>query len=496
MVAKSNSNNGNQTDIQALDKVSTAANSTRSKSIVSDESSDLSDLDSEAETERMYRGEEEGESELTKLSKKNRSVPSGVDGDVEDGDQEETKENGGNESTFITEEENTVIKEEIGNELNENKDIGEVIEDSDMKTVIENLNKLEKDEINNETNEITTNGKRKLEDAQVEEDDVKKQKVDSEGESSAPAKTEAEVEAEAEAKAEAEDVVVTESAPQEEKDEEVIKDEDNEKEDTDAKVQEDSVVADKTEEEEHDVEEDEDDDEDDENDELDEEEHEHDIEDGNLKEDEDQGEADEEEARKLKEQEEEIRQQKERKEAIEYLTEIEIEFAKLRDRLYDDKMTKFKSELEMCLDGSHPELQNVYTKIDLHREEKIKLATLNQKYRIDCINRTTIATRTSIHQQFFKRCSDERYKQLNSVTKNWYKINKERRELDLLSPEFKYKIKTFKDEVVDERLQVNEEINILTGLKNYFGFPKAPNLKPVIGNELNNDLREMKLLQK
>jgi hypothetical protein len=175
------------------------------------------------------------------------------------------------------------------------------------------------------------------------------------------------------------------------------------------------------------------------------------------------------------------------------LTEIEIDFAKLRDRLYQDKMERFKSELAMCLNGSHPELQTVYSKIDSHRAEKTKLAELERKYKLESVARKTIAQRTQVHQQFYKQVFDAKNHLLKEITEEWYKINKERRTMDLLVPEYSYKIPEYTDELVHQRQQLNQEISILVGLNQYYGFPKAPQLKPVEGDELNDDLRAMNI---
>lgn len=391
----------------------------RSKSIVSVESSDLSELDSEAETERMY----DGESQLAKIAKR----------------EEDTTLHDDNE-------EDTVIKEEYIDQLDEDKDDDiEVDTNENFEKVVEDLKKSEEPE--DQSNSV------KKENGDSEE--AKKRKLSSS--SHEPIKRRK-----------------TEDGDQEE--EEQLDD----KESNGVTIKEpDAITNDKkTEGEDENANEAEDED----------------LEEEDEDEEEEEELTEEQKAEKQKELEAELEKQKQRKEAIQFLTEIEIDFAKLRDRLYEDKMARFKSELEMCLNGSHPELQNVYSKIDSHREEKIRLASLSQKYKFECIDRKTRAQRTAIHQQYFKRSSDFKSSYLKEITEEWYKINKERRIMDSLVPEYSYRIPEYVEDLVDQRAQVNEEISILTGLKKYYGFPRAPELKSIEGEELNDDLKAMNIL--
>jgi hypothetical protein len=370
----------------------------RTKSIVSDESSDLSDLDSEAETEKMYHGETE--SQLLKLSKAH----------------EENTTLQPDQSMDATMDD-TLIKEEVVNEIEKVKEDDVEVDHSgeELVKVVEQLKRSEEVE---SVHAAMTNGKRKIEENDEEQeviDTLKRRKTDDSEQHEADGEGEI-IEQEAE----------------------------NES-----------------------------------------------LEDG---EDEEEELTEEQKLQKEKEEREELERQKQRKEAIQFLTEIEIDFAKLRDRLYEDKMSRLKSEFEMCLNGSHPELQSVYTKIDAHREEKIRLAALTQKYELECIDRKTRAQRTAIHQQFLKRSSDFRTKYLQAVMTDWDTINKERRNMDLEDyPEYHYRVPEFVDEMVHQRAKYNQEISTLVGLNEYYGFPTAPRLAPVEGQELDDDLKAMNI---
>ena len=63
-----------------------------------------------------------------------------------------------------------------------------------------------------------------------------------------------------------------------------------------------------------------------------------------------------------------------RAEAMEALTKIEIEFARLRDRFYLERMAEVEQERQGVLDRSHPELLHLLELIELRRARKLDLA--------------------------------------------------------------------------------------------------------------------------
>ncbi|ODQ66744.1 hypothetical protein NADFUDRAFT_5973, partial [Nadsonia fulvescens var. elongata DSM 6958] len=138
--------------------------------------------------------------------------------------------------------------------------------------------------------------------------------------------------------------------------------------------------------------------------------------------------------------EEAERLQQQRKDAIAELTEIEVEFALLRDQLHQEKLSRYNEELKMCVNDKHPELLRVYKEIAMIRDEKIKLAMTRRKYKRQCIDNQTHAMRVQIHQQFMKDRADLRSGLLLNTTKEWYRVNRERRSMDSLVPEFGFRV--------------------------------------------------------
>lgn len=225
-----------------------------------------------------------------------------------------------------------------------------------------------------------------------------------------------------------------------------------------------------------------------------------------------------------------------RKLAVEELISIETDFAHLRDKLYHDKLGLLEHELQLCLDGSHPELLQIYYKVNEFYQENIKLANSTLNYSLKCINNETVATRTAIHQDFLRNMMDMKNEMVTKTTSLWYKINRERNYLDLVVPDCNFAaLPTISDdratfgvagdyalegssmnkkvhkqntliELVNQRNKFNEQLGILNGLTEFHGIPCGVStelmesgdfpaeeliLRKATSEEINDDLRAM-----
>ncbi|KAK9373977.1 Sds3-like-domain-containing protein [Lipomyces chichibuensis] len=181
-----------------------------------------------------------------------------------------------------------------------------------------------------------------------------------------------------------------------------------------------------------------------------------------------------------------------RKAAVTSLTEIEVEFAKLRDRLHDDKIARLQAEIEMCLDGTHPELATVYDELAEARDLRIKLADAHRKYRRRCIENQTRSYRTHIHQQLYKNNANLRAAMIQETTETWYKVNRERRAMDTVVPFYGYKIPEKRSVIFRQRQAQYNEIALLTGIAKYIGFPAAPEIKSATADEVAEDMEALR----
>ncbi|KAI5951911.1 DEP1 [Candida jiufengensis] len=234
--------------------------------------------------------------------------------------------------------------------------------------------------------------------------------------------------------------------------------------------------------------------------------------------------------------------------AVEGLVAIEKCFAEVRDKLYEDKLALLEKELQLCLEGSHPELSKIYYKVNGFYQDSLNLANSNLSYKLKCIDKETLATRTSIHQNYLKNIMDTKNDMITETTSMWYKINKERNQLDQIVPDFNYSAipnniinqeeitmgtsstyleamenstpklrKAIKQntiiELVQQRNNLNEQLGILNGLIQFHGFPSAisssindenddesSNVKELLlrkasDEEINDDLKAMGIIR-
>lgn len=193
--------------------------------------------------------------------------------------------------------------------------------------------------------------------------------------------------------------------------------------------------------------------------------------------------------KKLSDEEIQAAQQAERKEALMMLTDIEVEFAKLRDQLDNNKMARYVAEIEMCAEGTHPDLEKACSDIQSVQHERIRRAELRRKYQRICIDIQTRASREHLHQQFMKDRSDIRTKLLSKTTEEWYQVNRERRLMDSMVPEFGFRPPLDRLSQHRELESYNSQVTLFSDIHKAYGFPAAPEMKPSTDEEIEEDFR-------
>lgn len=216
------------------------------------------------------------------------------------------------------------------------------------------------------------------------------------------------------------------------------------------------------------------------------------------------GEVKEETEEQKRRKEEEAENEANRVKAMNGLKEIEICFAKLKDKLYETQLTKLEFELKLCEDNKHPELLEYMKLIDEDFQKKSTRLINLQKYRLKCLDNQTRASRVAIHQQFMKLCQDFKNKEIVDITTNWYDINKERRTMDMQNlelPEYyqynkainSYNINDYLPNLVSQRNATYKELSRLQGLVQYKQIIPSTlnNLTSCTQEEIDSDLKAM-----
>lgn len=201
-----------------------------------------------------------------------------------------------------------------------------------------------------------------------------------------------------------------------------------------------------------------------------------------------------------------LERQRIREEAIGELSEIEIEFAKLKDSIYESQLSKLQFELQLCESGVHPEYNRITEILTRGYEKRLKYLINNQKYQLQSIDNMIRGTRYHVHQNFEKNRQDCKTSLIQETTSKWYAINRERRNLDNMAlwipdhcqfnPHLKKKLQVDErqtiTELIDQRNSYLTEIGLLSTLQKNDGFPSSlQNLKAAREEEIEEDLLAM-----
>ncbi|MCJ1378402.1 hypothetical protein MMC17_001500 [Xylographa soralifera] len=182
-----------------------------------------------------------------------------------------------------------------------------------------------------------------------------------------------------------------------------------------------------------------------------------------------------------------------KKAALDSLGAIEKQFATLRDRLYEDRINHFNEELLMLNQpkATHPEYLAMVECIDKRREEKIMQANTRLRYKLETLQRKSIAERAIAHSQYMQTVREVRDTILEQANKEWYQIQRERRTCDEDESLFLYQFNTRRSQQISRQAAYNAEVSVLSGVAKYKGFPAAPVITPAKPNEIEDDLRKM-----
>ncbi|KAF9366915.1 hypothetical protein BGX34_000033 [Mortierella sp. NVP85] len=200
----------------------------------------------------------------------------------------------------------------------------------------------------------------------------------------------------------------------------------------------------------------------------------------------------EEEHEKPAEEEEEEEEDSEtkqlHKDALEALTSIEVEFASLRDKMYDERMTELDREVEMINAGTHPELSSLMQEIEQKREQRLRFADMGKKYMIDMAQTTYQVAEYRAHCTFQSARRNMRTDLAQALGKKQQLLLME---LRLFSDTHKRKVIDDKATLVRLRKFRRNEANELRNMSERHGFPASGKPAPATNAEVDSDLAAM-----
>lgn len=162
-------------------------------------------------------------------------------------------------------------------------------------------------------------------------------------------------------------------------------------------------------------------------------------------------------------------------------------------RLYDEKIARCNAELAMLesTTPTHPELVAALDVIDNHRDKKIQYEDTRIKFKLESLQRESMAEKAQAHSQYMLDVQDTRERHQDKLNEAFYQIQRERRSADTSAPSYMYHFPTKRSEQIRRQTAYNKEISILSGVAKYVGFPAAPDLKRLKQDEIDEDLKAM-----
>ncbi|EAW15121.1 uncharacterized protein ACLA_057770 [Aspergillus clavatus NRRL 1] len=188
-----------------------------------------------------------------------------------------------------------------------------------------------------------------------------------------------------------------------------------------------------------------------------------------------------------------LEEESKRMSAMESLAVLEKEFATLRDKIYDERISKLNRELEMLTgpNPTHPEFLRQLECVKRHRDAKIQYEHTLFQYRLQALMNKSLAERTQTHSTFFQRIRDTRERHSSAVSKQFYAIQHDRFKTEELSAQHYIPFPTRRSQQIAHQTAYNQEVSIMAGVAKYVGFPAAPSLSPARPSELDEDMEKM-----
>lgn len=164
------------------------------------------------------------------------------------------------------------------------------------------------------------------------------------------------------------------------------------------------------------------------------------------------------------------------------------------NRLFDERLAQCNEELAMLKQPIfiHPELLLMKEVIDRRRDQKIKYEQTLLKYKLESLQRESIANKAQMHSQYMQTVGELRDMYLSQINAEIYQTQRERRSCEADIPDYLYAFTSKRSKQITEQTAYNEEVSLLSGIAKYVGFPAAPDILTARSNEWEEDERAYK----
>ena len=164
------------------------------------------------------------------------------------------------------------------------------------------------------------------------------------------------------------------------------------------------------------------------------------------------------------------------------------------NRLFDERLAQCNEELTMLEQPTfiHPELLLMKEVIDRRRNQKIKYEQTLLKFKLESLQRESIANKAQMHSQYMQTAGELRDTYLSQINAEIYQTQRERRSCEADVPDYLYTLCTKRSKQITDQTAYNEEVSLLSGIAKYAGFPAAPDIIEIKSNEWEEDQRTYK----
>ena len=158
-------------------------------------------------------------------------------------------------------------------------------------------------------------------------------------------------------------------------------------------------------------------------------------------------------------------------------------------RLFDERLAQCNDELAMLDQPTfiHPELLLMKEVIDRLRDQKVQYEQTLLKYKLETLQRESIANKAQVHSQYMITAGEIRDTYLSQINAEIYQTQRERRNCEGDMPDFMYAFNPRRSKQIRDQTAYNEEISLLSGIAKYVGFPAAPDINQIRPNEWEED---------
>ncbi|KAK3817353.1 MAG: Sds3-like-domain-containing protein [Benniella sp.] len=190
------------------------------------------------------------------------------------------------------------------------------------------------------------------------------------------------------------------------------------------------------------------------------------------------------------EEEEDLEKKQLHMDALEALTTIEIEFAALRDKMYEERMLELDKEVEMINDGTHPELSTLMREIEEKREQRLRIAKAWRTHMGEIAQSEFEIKEYQAHCTFQSKKRELRVDIRDKMGKNMRKLGME---LTLSSDSRRKNIIADRYTLVRARKHRRLEVNEMRKINEHYGFPASATPSSISAVGLEEDFEALGL---